>query len=116
MTASPAAAFSLPALLADAPSGWTEFFHQDSLSMGLYTLEAGGSDPQGPHREDEVYLVLEGQATLDVEGEPFPVTAGSVVYVEAHARHSFHDIRERLRVLVFFAPGETAPTLPEEAN
>lgn len=28
------------------------------MSMGLYVLPAGGTDPQSPHTEDEVYYVV----------------------------------------------------------
>ena len=86
---------------------YLEFLRRPSMSMGLYALPAGADDPQGPHEQDEVYYVLEGRATLEVEGEDRPVQGGSVVYVPAHAVHRFHAIEEDLTVLVFFAPAET---------
>ena len=64
-------AFDLPALEAardelQRRSGelYLEFLRRDSLSCGLYVLEAGATDPQEPHQEDEVYLVLGGRAWL----------------------------------------------------
>jgi len=102
-------AFRLAELLAArAASGeaWHEFLRTDTLSMGVYVLEAGEADPQTPHSEDEVYYVVEGRGSLRVGEEDHPVQAGSVVWVAAQASHQFHDIRERLTALVFFAPPE----------
>ncbi|HEY8446386.1 MAG TPA: cupin domain-containing protein [Thermomicrobiales bacterium] len=85
-----------------------EFLRVPSLSVGLYVLPAGGEDPQTPHREDEVYVVLEGRAVLSVAGEDHPVQRGSIVFVAKEVEHRFHSIEETLRVLVFFAPAHTS--------
>ena len=78
-----------------------------ATSLGMYRIEAGGADPQRPHREDEVYVVTHGKATIRVEGETQPVGPGTVVYVPAHAEHRFEDVEEDLVTLVLFAPAET---------
>ncbi len=85
---------------------YEEFVREPSLSVGLYVLPAGGTDPQRPHGEDEVYLVLRGRGRIRVDGEDRPVEPGSVVYVPAGAEHRFHDIAEELAIAVFFAPAE----------
>jgi mannose-6-phosphate isomerase-like protein (cupin superfamily) len=87
---------------------YLEFLRRDSMSCGLYVLEPGADDPQEPHQEDEVYVVLEGQAKLMVAGQDHPVGPGSVLFVARTAAHRFHDVSERLSVLVFFAPAESA--------
>jgi mannose-6-phosphate isomerase-like protein (cupin superfamily) len=87
---------------------YLEFLRVPALSAGLYRLPAGSVDPQQPHHEDEVYYVVQGRATIRVQDEDRPVTAGSIVYVPAHVPHRFHGITEELVVLVFFAPAETA--------
>ena len=86
---------------------YLEFLRRDSLSCGLYVLEPGADDPQGPHQEDEVYLVLAGRARLTVAGRDQPVGPGSVVFVARTVPHRFHDVTERLSVLVCFAPAES---------
>jgi len=85
-----------------------EFLRVPSLSMGLYVLGAGSTDPQSPHTEDEVYFVTSGKAGITVGDEERAVSAGSIVYVPANVPHRFHSISEELRVLVFFAPAEYA--------
>jgi mannose-6-phosphate isomerase-like protein (cupin superfamily) len=77
------------------------------MSCGLYVLEVGAEDPQEPHQQDEVYVVLEGRAQLMVAGQDQPVGPGGIVFVASTVAHRFHGITERLSVLVFFAPAET---------
>jgi mannose-6-phosphate isomerase-like protein (cupin superfamily) len=83
-----------------------EFLRSDSLSMGIYELPAGGTDPQQPHTEDEVYYVVRGRAQMRVGVEDKPVAPGVIISVRAGIEHRFHDIAEDLTVVVFFAPAE----------
>lgn len=91
---------------ADSNKLYLEFLNVPDLSMGLYVLPAGGTDPQSPHTEDEVYYVVSGKAQILVAEENREVQAGSVVYVAKNVAHRFHSIEEALTVLVFFAPAE----------
>lgn len=85
---------------------YLEFLRVPGLSMGLYVLPAGGTDPQQPHSEDEVYYIVSGRGVIFVDGEDRPVQAGSVVFVAAQVEHRFHNIEEELKIIVFFAPAE----------
>jgi quercetin dioxygenase-like cupin family protein len=104
-----AAVFELDKLLErqkQAGRSYLEFLHVPTLSMGVYSLPAGGTDPQQPHTEDEVYYIISGQAVIRVGDDDQPVKAGSIVYVAANVPHHFHTISADLMVLVFFAPTE----------
>ena len=83
-----------------------EFLKVPDLSMGLYVIPSGGTDPQSPHTEDEVYYVVSGKAKIKVGEEDRDVQAGSIVYVAKNVEHRFHSIEEELTVIVFFAPAE----------
>ncbi|MFD7120890.1 MULTISPECIES: cupin domain-containing protein [unclassified Streptomyces] len=85
---------------------YLQFVRERNMSVGLYALDAGGSDPQQPHRQDEVYFVVSGRASLTVGMETTQVSRGSVVYVPAGTAHKFHHISEDLRVMVVFSPPE----------
>ena len=85
---------------------YLEFLRVPALSVGLYTLEAGAVDGQSPHTEDEVYVVMAGRAQVTVGDEARAVGPGSTIYVAAGVPHRFHDIVERLEILVVFAPPE----------
>jgi mannose-6-phosphate isomerase-like protein (cupin superfamily) len=87
---------------------YLEFLRVPSLSAGVYVLPAGGTDPQQPHTEDEVYYIASGRGAIYVAGENRDVAAGSVVFVKAGDEHRFHSIAEELVILIFFAPAEYA--------
>jgi mannose-6-phosphate isomerase-like protein (cupin superfamily) len=101
--------FELTQLISQQKSSeklYLEFLRVPDLSMGLYVLPAGSTDPQSPHTEDEVYFVVSGKAKIKVGEEDRNMEAGSIVYVAKNVEHRFHSIEEELKVLVFFAPAE----------
>jgi mannose-6-phosphate isomerase-like protein (cupin superfamily) len=83
-----------------------EFLSVPDLSGGLYVLEAGATDTQSPHSEDELYVVMSGLGRVTVGDDVRDVRAGSVVFVGAGVVHRFHDIEERLLLIVAFGPAE----------
>jgi mannose-6-phosphate isomerase-like protein (cupin superfamily) len=86
---------------------YLEFLRVPAMSAGLYVLPAGGTDPQSPHKEDEMYYVVRGRARMKAGSEDQPVSEGSIIFVAAEVEHRFYDITEELVVLVFFAPAES---------
>ena len=92
----------------DVPAGrYAEWVRSQSLSAGVYRIAAGGVDDQSPHREDEVYVVTVGAASLEVEGRRTPVGPGTVAFVPRRADHRFVEVTEDLEVSVVFAPPES---------
>jgi len=91
---------------AAANQAYFEFLRRRGMSVGLYSLPAGGEDLQHPHVSDEMYLVLRGRATLRVGDKEQPVRQGTVVSVDHGEEHRFVDIAEDLQLLVVFAPPE----------
>ena len=91
---------------AEAEGPYLEFLRRRGMSVGLYTLAAGGEDHQHPHAADEMYFVLRGQAKLRVGDQEHAVRPGSVVSVDHGEDHNFFDITEDLHLLVVFAPPE----------
>ena len=87
---------------------YLEFLRVPPMSAGVYVLPAGSTDPQTPHKEDEMYYVVRGRARMRVGSEDHAISAGSVIFVGANVDHRFHDIAEELVVLVFFAPAESS--------
>lgn len=83
-------------------NGGYEIVHQSpGLELGVYVLVAPEPDRQQPHDDDEVYVVLAGRGTLEVEGERYDLTEGDSVFVPAGAAHQFVGY-EQLSVLVIF--------------
>jgi mannose-6-phosphate isomerase-like protein (cupin superfamily) len=83
-----------------------EFLRVADLSAGLYVLEAGEPDRQLPHTEDEIYAILSGRGRLRMGDEDVAVEPGSVAFVAPDVEHRFHDIQDRLTILVVFGPAE----------
>jgi quercetin dioxygenase-like cupin family protein len=91
---------------AGAGERYREFLRVETMSAGLYVLEAGATDPQSPHAQDEIYYVVSGLARFTSGGDDRAVAAGDVLFVPAQEEHRFHSIEERLSLLVVFAPAE----------
>ncbi len=89
-----------------AGRAYHEFISVPDLSGGLYVLEAGATDPQSPHTEDELYVVMSGRAHVTVGDDERDVRGGSLIFVGAGVPHRFHDIEERIVLVVAFGPAE----------
>jgi mannose-6-phosphate isomerase-like protein (cupin superfamily) len=86
------------------PNDWIEQFASADLSVGTYSIPAGGVDDQHPHTEDEIYVVQAGRATLVTPSGNAVVGPGAVVFVPAGEPHQFTEVTENLALLVIFAP------------
>lgn len=87
---------------------YAEFLKASALHAGLYELEVGAQDHQKPHDDDEIYYVISGRASFNVEGQSRPVQPGDVIYVAAGEPHRFEAIEENLKLLVVFGPAAPA--------
>lgn len=92
---------------ASADRLYHEFLRVPAMSAGYYRLAAGATDPQSPHLEDEVYVVVAGRARVAVGDDEREVRPGDTIFVAATVSHRFHDIVEDLELIVIFAPPET---------
>lgn len=85
--------------------GGYEVIHESAgLELAVYVLVAPEPDHQQPHTDDEVYIVLEGSGTLDIEGKRVDLREGQATFVPAGAEHKFVGY-EQLSVLVIFEKG-----------
>ena len=89
-----------------AVDGYAEFLRVPSMSLGVYVLAAGATDPQSPHTEDEIYSVVRGRGRFRHGSHEAAVTTGDVLFVPALEEHRFSAIEEELVLLVVFAPAE----------
>src|SRR4029077_11962148 len=86
------------------PNHWAEHMASKDLSVGTYSIPAGGRADQEPRREEEIYVVQAGAATLVTDSGAAEVGPGSVIFVPAGEHHKFTDVRGDLSLLVIFAP------------
>ncbi len=94
--------------LPGAANRYVEQLRVDDLSVGTYSIPAGGHDGQRPHTEDEIYVVTAGRARLVADSGEVAVGPGDVLFVPAGEGHRFVDVAEELTLLVVFAPAEGA--------
>jgi mannose-6-phosphate isomerase-like protein (cupin superfamily) len=87
--------------LREAAGGYEIVHESPGLELGVYVLVAPEPDRQQPHEDDEVYVVIDGSGTLEVEGERIDLREGQAAFVPAGADHRFVGY-EQLALLVVF--------------
>ena len=87
--------------LAEQGGGYEVVHTSPGLEIGVYVLVAPKPDRQTPHALDEVYVVLDGEGEIEVEGERRRLSQGEAAFVAAHDDHRFSNY-ETLSLLVVF--------------
>lgn len=90
----------------DGEPTYIEHLRVPHLSVGTYSIPAGAPDPQAPHTEDEVYVVVSGNGTLWTPNRQETVEPGAVLFVPAGEPHRFENATSDLCVIVLFGPAE----------
>jgi mannose-6-phosphate isomerase-like protein (cupin superfamily) len=88
--------------LAAGTGGYEVVHSSPGMEIGVYVLVAPEPDRQRPHDRDELYVVLDGRGTLEIEGDRIDLEEGEAAFVPACADHRFVGY-EGLSVLVIFA-------------
>ena len=71
-----------------------------TMSLGYYAPV--GSDPQQPHKQDEIYIVHSGTSTFLLEDRALNLTPGDAVFVPAGAVHRFTEFSADFGTWVVF--------------
>jgi mannose-6-phosphate isomerase-like protein (cupin superfamily) len=80
-----------------------------SMRVGVYAPR--GHDPQQPHAQDELYIVIKGTGTFVKGDERRPFGPGDLIFVEAQVPHRFEDFSDDFETwVIFYGPegGERA--------
>ena len=77
----------------DEPNDWIVHLTTGDLSLGTYSIPAGGVDDQQPHTEDEIYVVTAGQATLEAGGQAAPTLTQIEEVRSCNGYYSASDLR-----------------------
>ena len=75
-------------------------FEHGTMSLGFYAPI--GSDPQQPHKRDEIYIVHSGTSEFLVDGQTLSLAAGDAVFVPAGAVHRFEGFSSDFGAWVVF--------------
>ena len=71
-----------------------------TMKIGLYA--PCGTDDQGPHKQDELYLIASGSGHFRKNAERRSFGPQDVIFVEAGAEHRFESFTEDFRAWVIF--------------
>ena len=93
------------ARLRESGGGYEVVHESPGLELGVYVPPT--PDPQTPHAEDEVYVVLEGSGAIVIDGTRQELEVGDQAFVAANVEHRFVD-HDDLVVLVIFNGPHTA--------
>jgi mannose-6-phosphate isomerase-like protein (cupin superfamily) len=86
-------------------------FQHGSLDVEVYAPR--GTDPQTPHKRDEVYIVVSGKGTYVSDAGRQPIGPGDFLFAPAGVVHRFEEFTDDLVVWVlFYGPdgGEAKPS------
>ena len=75
-------------------------FEHGTLEVEVYAPR--GTDPQQPHKRDEVYVVVTGTGTFFCDGRRESFGPGDFLFVPAGVEHRFEDFTDDLVVWVIF--------------
>lgn len=83
-----------------AQERFVELFRKDRVSIEIYAPR--GTDPQQPHEQDEIYVVVSGTGSFVAGDSRRPLGPGDAIFVEAGVVHRFEDFTDDLVVWVVF--------------
>ena len=79
---------------------WAALFQHGTLEVEIYAPR--GSDPQSPHKKDEVYVVAQGSGEFVCGNERNKFVAGDLLFVPAGETHRFENFSDDLTAWVIF--------------
>lgn len=91
---------ALDRLPGPARDWYVEAFKHATLSVGLYAPRP--ADPQTPHTQDEVYIVMTGAGEFLAGGRTEPFGPGDVLFAPAGVEHRFSNFTDDLVLWVIF--------------
>jgi mannose-6-phosphate isomerase-like protein (cupin superfamily) len=91
---------ALSQLPASRGQRFIELLRRGSLSVELYAPQ--GHDPQQPHAQDELYVVVSGSGRFRHGDDLQSFAAGDVLFVPAGDQHRFEDFSDDFATWVIF--------------
>jgi mannose-6-phosphate isomerase-like protein (cupin superfamily) len=79
---------------------WAPLFQHGTLEVEIYAPR--GSDPQQPHKKDEVYVVAQGSGEFVRGNERMKFVAGDLLFVAAGEIHRFENFSDDFVCWVIF--------------
>lgn len=84
----------------DDPLRFATVLRHGSMAVELYAPR--GHDPQTPHKQDELYVVISGSGAFVNDGARQPFGPGDVLFVPAGVEHRFENFSDDFQTWVIF--------------
>ena len=83
-----------PAVAGRSLVRWKDLIGRDrgasqALSLGVAEIPPGATLARHRHAAPEIYYVISGTGCVEVDGQDYPATAGSAVFIPGGALHAF---------------------------
>ena len=87
------------------PNGERYAVGMERGSLRLLVYAPRGNDPQTPHQQDEVYIVVKGTGTFFDGKQRIPFEPNDILFVPAGAEHRFENFSDDFVAwVVFYGP------------
>ena len=64
------------------------------ITTSLVEMKPGGIQKPHHHETEQCYMILEGNALMEVDGEKAYVGAGDTIFIPSNSIHSLHNVRQ----------------------
>ena len=95
---------ALKQLKAQATLPFTVMLDHGTMSIEYFAPRK--KDSQTPHKQDEIYVIIEGSGTFYRDGETIPFAKNDVLFVPAGMEHRFEDFTDDFATWVIFYGAE----------
>ena len=91
---------ALQAVASSASERYGVLLRHGTLEIGMYAPR--GSDPQNPHRQDEVYIIQAGSGVFELGDDEVGFAPGDALFVPAGVEHRFREFSDDFAAWVIF--------------
>lgn len=97
--------FDIAAFLSKIPTShyFIDVMNTSTMEIGIINLKKEQEDTQQPHISDEIYYVVSGNGTIEIDGIKKEVNPGKIIYIPKRIPHSFHANSNELVILYILA-------------
>jgi quercetin dioxygenase-like cupin family protein len=98
-----------PALAERSPVHWKDLIGRErgasqSLSLGVGEIPPGATLARHCHAAPEIYYLLSGAGSVEVDGKDYPATAGAAIFIPGGAMHAFSNTGALTITFVYIFP------------
>ena len=93
--------FDLEKVISAVPDSayFHNFLNVETMEVGIINLKKDQKDIQQPHSFDEIYYIISGKGTIEIDGIKNDINPGKIIYIPKEVHHSFHAISDKIIAL-----------------